>query len=261
MNGDVVRGFPHRFSMFHGTSSSVPGATFSLVPAHLHLASARDGDVPTEAAPTTVVLVEGHAVLRRTLRCLLDVEGDVAVVAEASDLATGAQDVRAQVPQVLVVDLGRPTDTTIETIEAIEQLRAQVPRTEIVVLTMQESPLCALQTLDAGALGFVLKDRADCELLDAIRRAARGEEFVSARVAAGLDALRRAVDGDNLSPREVEIVRLIALGHTSAEIAAKLHRSRRTVETHRARIFSKLGLKTRAELVQFALRRHLLWGG
>ena len=228
------------------------------MPAHLHLAFAPDGDVPKEVAPTTVVLVEEHAVLRRTLRGLLDVEGDIAVVAEAPDLATGAQTVRARVPQVLVVDLGRPTDVTIET---IEQLRAQVPGTEIVVLTMQESPLCAVQTLDAGALGFVLKDRADSELLEAIRRAARGEEFVSARVAAGLDALRRAVDGDNLSPREVEIVRLIALGHTSAEIAAKLHRSRRTVETHRARIFSKLGLTTRAELVQFALRRHLLRGG
>jgi two-component system response regulator NreC len=202
--------------------------------------------------------VAEHPVLRRTLRALLDVEGNVAVVAEASDLATGAQNVVAQVPQVLVVDLGRPTGATIET---IEQLRAQIPGTEIVVLTMQESPLCALQTLEAGALGFVLKDRADCELLEAIRRAARGDEFVSERVAAGLDALRRAVDGDDLSPRELEIVRLIALGHTSAEIAAKLHRSRRTVETHRARIFSKLGLKTRAELVQFALRRHLLGGG
>ena len=81
---------------------------------------------------------------------------------------------------------------------------------------------------------------------------------MSPRVAAGLDALRRAVGGDGLSPRETEVLRLIALGHTSAEIAAKLHLSRRTVETHRARIHRKLGLTTRAELVRFALRRHLI---
>lgn len=255
MNFDGVRGFPNRVRTFPGTSADGPGARFRPVPAHPHLASAPDGDVARETAPITVVLVAEHAVLRRTLRGLLDVEGDVTVVAEASDLAIAAEDVRTQVPQVLVVDLGHQAGTTIET---IAQLRALVPGTEIVVLTMHQSPLCAQQTLAAGALGFVLKDRADSELLEAIRRAARGDEFVSASVADGLNALRRAVGGDELSPREVEIVRLIALGHTSAEIAAKLHRSRRTVETHRARIFGKLGLKTRAELVQFALRRHLL---
>jgi two-component system response regulator NreC len=257
MDGDLVRDFPHPVSRFHGTQSNDPRGSLMPVPAHLHLASTPERGVTREPAPITVVLVEDHAVLRRTLRRLLDVEGDVSVLAEASDFATGTEHVRARGPQVLVVDLGRPTGTTIET---IAQLRAQIPATEVVVLTMQESPLAAQQTLDAGAVGFVLKDRADSELLEAIRRAARGQEFVSVRVAAGLEALRRAVDGDELTPREVEIVRLIALGHTSAEIATKLHRSRRTVETHRARIFGKLGLKTRAELVQFALQRHLIGG-
>jgi two-component system response regulator NreC len=120
---------------------------------------------------------------------------------------------------------------------------------------MDESPLFAQQALDAGAVAFVLKDRANAELLTAIRRATNGEEYVSPQVAPGLEALRRAVDRDGLSPRETELLRLIALGHTSAEIAAKLHVSRRTVETHRARVYDKLGLKSRAELVQFALRR------
>jgi two-component system response regulator NreC len=143
-------------------------------------------------------------------------------------------------------------------IQAIRQLREHAADTEIVVITMEESPLFAKQALDAGAIGFVLKDKADNELLTAVRRAAQGEEYVSPRVAAGLEALRRSTGGDGLSPRETEVLRLLALGHTNPEIAAKLHLSRRTVETHRARIHRKLGLTTRAELDQFALRRRLI---
>ena len=94
-----------------------------------------------------------------------------------------------------------------------------MPETEIVVLTMEESPLFAQQALEAGAVGFVLKDRADSELLGGDPRRRAGEEYISPRVAAGVDALRRAVNGDGLSPRETEVLRLIALGHTSAEIA------------------------------------------
>ena len=97
-----------------------------------------------------------------------------------------------------------------------------LPHTEVVVLTMEESPLFAQQAMDAGAIGYVLKDRADSELLIAIRCAANGDEYVSARVAAGLDALRKAADRDSLTPREIEVVRMIALGFTSAEIAVRL---------------------------------------
>ncbi len=158
---------------------------------------------------------------------------------------------------MLVVDLRMLNGSSVQT---ISDLRQQAPWTEIVVLTMHESPLFAQRTLDAGAVGFVLKDRADVELLDAIRCAARGEEYVSTRVAAGVDRLRRAAGGDALNSRETEVLRLIALGHTSAEIAEKLHVSRRTVETYRARLHSKLGLRTRAELVQVALRRRLIGG-
>jgi two-component system, NarL family, response regulator NreC len=221
---------------------------------HLHLA-ASDGEPDGARLPITVVLADDHAMFRRTIRRLLDVEGSVSVVEEASDLASAIDHVGRHRPRVLVLDLNMPNGSTVE---AIRSLRAQTPWTEIVVLTTEESAFVAQQLLTAGAVAFVFKDRAETELLDAVHCAAHGEEFVSSRVAAGLDVLRRTADGGLLSPREVEILRLIALGYTSAEIAAQLHLSRRTVETHRARIFEKLELRTRAELVRYALDRHLI---
>lgn len=207
------------------------------------------------ATPITVVLAENHGVVRRSLRRLLDAAEYVKVIAEALDLPTAAQQVHTHRPRVLVLDLGLTNGSSVET---ISRLRAAVPRTRVVALTMQESAVFAQQAFDAGAVGLVLKDRADSELLEAVRHAARGEEYVSPRVAAGLRTLRQAVAGDDLSPREVEVLRLIALGYTSAEIAAKLQLSRRTVENHRARILRKLGCRTRADLVELALRRHLI---
>jgi two-component system, NarL family, response regulator NreC len=177
------------------------------------------------------------------------------VIAEAGDISAVLRHVPVHLPHVLVIDLRLPNGSSID---AIRRLRDQVPGTEVVVLTMEESPAFAQQALDAGAVGFVLKDKADTELPTAIRRAAGGEEYISPRVAAGLEALRKGVSGDGLSPRETEILRLIALGHTSAEIAGKLSLSRRTVETHRARIHRKLGLATRAQLVSYALGRQLI---
>ena len=204
-----------------------------------------------------MVLADDHAAARRSMRRLLDGAERVNVIAEASDLNAAAREVYARLPRVLVLDLDLPDGSSIET---VGRLRAEVPGTEVVMLTMDESPRFAQKAFDAGAVGFVLKDRADSELVDAVQRAARGEEYVSPRVATGLDILRRAIEGDELSPREVEVLRLIALGHTSVEIAAKLRVSRRTVETHRARILRKLGLRTRADLVRFALRRRLIGG-
>jgi two-component system, NarL family, response regulator NreC len=220
--------------------------------AHLHLAS-----VPAQEAehPIRLVLADDHASVRRSLRLLLGSEPDVAVVAEAADLAAAVRELRGSSPNVLVLDLHMQGAPGIET---IRRLRAQAPKTEIVVVTMEPSPVFAQQVLDAGAAAFVLKDRADTELPEAVRAAANGLEYVSPHVAARLDALRRAVGGDGLTTRELEVLRLLALGHTSAEIAAKLQLSRRTVETHRARILRKLGVTTRAELVRYALRRRLI---
>jgi two-component system response regulator NreC len=205
--------------------------------------------------PVRIVLADDHVMVRRNLRRLLEAERDFQVIAEAGDLAAAVRHVHGQLPHVLVLDLGLPNGSSLE---AISRLRERVPETEIVVLTMEESPLFARRALDAGAIGFVLKHHADSELPLAVRAASRGCRYVSPRVAAGLEALSRLTADSDLSPREVEVLRLIALGYTSAEIAAQLHLSRRTVETHRAHIHRKLGLATRAELVRYALDRRLI---
>lgn len=225
--------------------------------AHLHLATVVDAQDAASRSESriAVVLADDHAGVRRNLRLMLDREQDVEVVAEAADLSTVMREVHRHVPHVLVLDLQMPNGSGLE---AIRSLRARIPDTEIVVLTMDVSPAFAQAALSAGAVGFVLKDKSDTELPRAIRAAHGGEEYVSPHVAAGLEGLRQATAGDGLSPRETDVLRLIALGYTSAEIAQKLHLSRRIVETHRSRIHTKLGLKTRSGLVQYALRRKLL---
>ncbi len=201
-----------------------------------------------------VVVGDDHSLMRRTLRLLLESEDGLEVVAEASDLTGAMRHVHGHSPHVLILDLSMPDGGSIE---AIRRLRAQAPGTEVVVLSMEDDPAFAQQAIDAGAIGYVLKDKADTDLPEAVRSAVRGEPFVSRRVSALMAAMRTARREDALTAREVEVLRLIALGHTSAEIADKLHLSRRTIETHRARIQRKLGLTARAELVRYALRRGL----
>jgi two-component system, NarL family, response regulator NreC len=222
---------------------------------HLHLAP-RPGEVlPAPAGPIRVLLAIDHAHLRGGLLRMLDEQLDVEVVAQASDLSSASDGVQRERPHVLVLDLGLPGGSCIDT---IGQLRERIPDTEIVVLTMEHSPILAQRALTAGASGYVTKDQADSELPDALRAALRGEQFVSPPVAARLETLHRSLTENTLTAREVEVLRLIALGHTSVEIARKLHLSPRTVETHRAHIHRKLGLATRAQLVGYALRRGLL---
>jgi two-component system response regulator NreC len=142
-------------------------------------------------------------------------------------------------------------------LEAIPEIRDASPETRIVVLTMQKEPGFARQALQLGVLGYVLKEAADDELVQAVRSAATGETYLQpalgARLAAEPDAAKR-----DLSERETDVLRLIALGHTNAEIAEKLFISVRTVETHRAHIQQKLGVSSRAELVHSALCRGLI---
>ena len=126
------------------------------------------------------------------------------------------------------------------------------------VLSSERELMFARRVLAAGALGFVGRESADRDLPAAIRATARGARFVSPALGAGLEATRRSFAEDHLTAREIEVLRLIALGHTSAEVATALALSPRTVETHRARIHKKLGLTTRAEIVSYALRRRLL---
>jgi two-component system response regulator NreC len=227
------------------------------MPSHLHVAPtpSREGGEAAATSAIRIILADDHALMRRSLRLLLDSEADLEVIAEADDLPLVVSHVRGQRPHVLVLDLSMPGGSSIE---AIGRLREQVPETQVVVLTMDENPVFAQQALSTGALGFVLKNLADEELPSAVRAAARGDEYISPRVTARLEGLRHSLTDDKLTPREVEVLRLIALGHTSVEIARKLHLSPRTIETHRTRIHRKLGLATRAELVRYALRRGLL---
>jgi two-component system response regulator NreC len=202
-----------------------------------------------------IVLADDHAVVRSGLRLLLDGESGFEVVAEAGDLDSARRYVHGHGPDVLVLDLNMPGGSSLE---AIPDIRAESPTTQIVVLTMQQEPAFARHALGAGAIGYVLKEAADDELVEAVRRAASGESYLNPRLGARMASEPPPGPPDDLSERELEVLRLIALGHTNAEIAEQLYLSVRTVETHRAHIQQKLGLSSRAELVGYALRRGLV---
>jgi two-component system response regulator NreC len=206
---------------------------------------------------TTIVIADDHTVVRQGLRLLIDAEPSLQVVAEAGTVADAERLTRAHRPTVLVLDLNMHGESGLE---AIPRLRADAPDTAIVVLTMQDDPGFARSALQSGALGFVLKEAADEELLEAIQLAAAGETYLNPRLGARLAAQPPAPVGppDDLTERELDVLRLIALGHTNAEIAEQLFLSTRTVETHRAHIQRKLGRNTRAELVRYALEHDLM---
>jgi two-component system response regulator NreC len=206
---------------------------------------------------TKIVLADDHAVVRNGLRLLLDAEDGWEVVAEAGDLESAARYVRAHRPQVLVLDLNMPGGSSLA---LIPELRDQTPDTAVVVLTMQNDPSFAREAMVAGALGYVLKQSAGTELVDAVRAAVAGETYMNPRLGAMVARTPPEPEGppDDLTEREVEILRLIALGHTNSEIAGQLFLSVRTVESHRAHIQQKLGRSTRAELVRYALDHGLV---
>jgi len=207
--------------------------------------------------PIRVVIADDHAVVRSGLRMLLDSQEGLEVVAVAGDVPTALQVIRAHRPTVAVLDLNMPGGSGLE---AIPALRESTPETAIVVLTMQDDPAFARQALRGGALGFVLKEAADEELLEAVKLAARGETYLNPRLGARLAAQPPAPAGppDGLSERELEVLRLIALGHTNVEIGARLYLSTRTVETHRAHVQQKTRAATRAELVRYAIDHGLI---
>jgi two-component system response regulator NreC len=163
--------------------------------------------------------------------------------------------VRGHHPDVLVLDLNLPEGSSLA---AIPGIRAEFPDTQIVVLTMQNEPAYAREALGAGALGYVLKEAAESELVEAVRRAAVGDTYLNPRLGARVAAEPPPGPPDGLSEREVEVLRMIALGYTNAEIAEQLYLSVRTVETHRAHIQQKLRLGSRADLVRYALAHGLI---
>jgi len=202
-----------------------------------------------------VVLVDDHAVVRGALRALLEGQPDLEVLGEAGDIAGAREAVAEHAPQVLVLDVNLPDGLGVE---AVAGLREAHPGTQIVLLTMERDIGLARRALDDGALGYLFKDAAHLELVDAVRAAARGERYLPPVVSAGLSRAPEDSAPQALSPRETDVLRLMALGHTNREIGEQLDLSVRTVETHRAHIQQKLGLTTRPELTRYALERGLV---
>jgi two-component system, NarL family, response regulator NreC len=211
---------------------------------------------------TRVLIVDDHAVVRAGLRLLLDREDDLEVVAEASTADEGVRAARLEKPDVIVLDVVMPGRSGIE---AADEMIQAAKGARVLVLSMQDDPTYVREAFAAGATGYMLKEAADAELVQAVREVAGGGRYVhptlGARLAqAEVEAARRAAD-DPLSDREREVLRLLALGHTNQEIAKQLYISVRTAETHRAHIMQKLGLNTRAELVRYALANGMLEEG
>jgi two-component system, NarL family, response regulator NreC len=215
-------------------------------------------DEPGAAVPTTtIVLTDDHEVVRSGLRMLLDAEEGFEVVAEAGDMESTRRYVRAHRPAVLVLDLNLPEGSSLP---SIPEIREDSPDTAVVVLTMQGDAAFAREAMRSGALGYVLKQSAGTELVDAVRAAAEGETYLNPRLGAQVAAAPPEPSGppDGLTEREAEILRLIALGHTNSEIAEQLYLSVRTVESHRAHVQQKTGQQTRSELVRYALDHDLV---
>jgi two-component system response regulator NreC len=211
---------------------------------------------PRQRPTITVVLADDHQVVRQGLRMLLEAEDGIEVVDEAGDVDTALRKVLAYRPRVLVLDVSMPGGPSLE---AIPKFRETSPETQVVVLTMHDDPTYAREALRSGALGYVLKEAADTELVQAVRLAAAGQTYLNPSLGARLAAepAKPAGAPDGLTGRELDVLGLIALGHTNAEIAKSLYLSVRTVESHRARIQRKSGCVTRAELVAYA-REHKL---
>ena len=220
-------------------------ATISLVP-----------ELPA-AQPTTdairVVLADDHEVVREGLALLLGQADGIDVVGTAGDVEAALAIAASEQPDVLVMDLRMPGGSTIE---ALPRFADVAPHTAVVILTMHHHPASARAALAAGAHGYVLKESAGAELVQAVRLVHGGSTYLApqlgARVAAGDDS-----GPDGLAPRELAVLRLLALGHTNPEIGERLHLSPRTVESYRARIQQKTGSTSRAQLVRYALDHEL----
>jgi two-component system, NarL family, response regulator NreC len=198
-----------------------------------------------------LLLADDHAILRAGLRMLLDAQPDMVVVGEAADGEEAVQRALATRPDVAVVDLSMPGLSGVET---LQRLHRELPVTRLLVLTMHDDPGYARVALAAGAAGHVIKDSESSELLAAIRAVHRGRSFmhVGAEVHAIAPEAEPAAHTPALSPRERQVLELLALGYTNREVAHRLALSVKTVETHRSRLSEKLGLHSRADIVRLA---------
>jgi len=207
-----------------------------------------------------VALCDDHAVVRHGLQLILEAEGDIEIVGEAASVAEAVTVARATHPDVFVMDLGLPDGSGIT---ATAEVRRVSPATRVLVLTVHDDVAYLRRAFDVGASGYVVKEAADAELVGAVRQVAAGRQYVHPTLGAALLAPNAptpglAGPGGELSEREIEVMRLIAHGLTNAEIAGQLYVSVRTVESHRAHIHQKLGVRSRAELVRRARDAGLL---
>jgi two-component system response regulator NreC len=206
-----------------------------------------------------VVVVDDHAVVRSGLRRVLDAEEDIEVVAEAGSVRDAVFEARAHKPDVIVMDVVMPGQSGIEGTPLVLH---EAPDAKVLVLSMQDDPRYVREAFAAGASGYVLKEAADTDVVEAVREVSEGRRYLhpalGARLIESEAREREEADADPLSEREREVLRLLALGHTNQEIAKMLYISVRTAESHRAHIMQKLRLQTRAELVRYALAHGLL---
>ncbi|HEU0238861.1 MAG TPA: response regulator transcription factor [Micromonosporaceae bacterium] len=212
--------------------------------------------------PKRILLADDHALVRHGLRLILDNEPDLTVVAEASDGAEAVEMARVLEPDLAILDISMPRLTGLQ---AARELSRRQPGISILILTMYDNEQYLFEALQAGAAGYILKSVADRDLLDACRAAMRGEPFlypaaVTTLIRHYLD--RSTAEGDMperpVTEREEQILKLVAEGHTSKQIADMLVISVKTVERHRANILQKLGLQDRLELTRYAIRTGLI---
>ncbi|QIP83892.1 response regulator transcription factor [Streptomyces sp. Tu 2975] len=215
-----------------------------------------------EPTKTRILLADDHALVRRGVRLILDNEPDLTVVAEAGDGAEALDKARAERPDLAILDIAMPRLTGLQ---AARELSRDQPDVRILILTMYDNEQYFFEALRAGAAGYVLKSVADRDLVEACRAAMRDEPFLYPGAVTALirNYLDRAQDGDHLpakavTDREEEILKLVAEGHSSKEIAGLLVISAKTVERHRANLLQKLGLKDRLELTRYAIRAGLI---
>ena len=206
-----------------------------------------------------LLLADDHTLVRSGLRRILDEEPDLEVVAEASDGAEALRLALAHELELAVLDVSMPKLTGLQ---AARRIRQQRPAMQVLILSMHDNEEFFFEAIRAGAAGYVLKTAAEQDLAEACRAALRGEPFLYAGAIGALIRDYLAGDpgeaGDELTPRETEVVKLIAEGHTSREIASVLSISEHTVERHRANVLEKLHLRDRVALTRYAIRRGLV---
>jgi DNA-binding NarL/FixJ family response regulator len=206
-----------------------------------------------------VLIADDHGIVRSGLRMLIERQTDMKVVAEADDGVAALESTQSERPDVAVLDVSMPRMTGLQ---AAREIRSHVPDTRVLLLSMHDDERYFLEGLEAGAAGYVLKRAADTDLIGAVRTVADGRTFLSDEAQRTLMAEwlegGRVEPDDPLTPRELEVVKLIAEAFTNRQIAETLKLSEKTIESHRANVFAKLGMRDRVEIVRYAIRRGLV---